>query len=547
MNFLSIKKQEVESKMKLNRVLIILIAIIIPCALSAQNYQDALQKAIIFYDANKCGTDVATGNSFSWRGACHTTDGGDVGVNLTGGYHDAGDHVKFGLPQGYAAAVLGWALYEYRAAFDSLGYTTKLLSQLKYFTDYFIKSYSNGNFYYQVGNGDLDHAYWGAPEVQDTERPTYALANSSKAASDVLGETSAALSLMYLNYKSTNSTYASQCLSLARTLYNMGKTTPGYGDGQSYYQSHSDYDDLSWAAVWLYVIDGTASLITDINGYLSNPTKTGDQPLVKNHWTMCWDDMGLAVLAKLTMLTGDSKYKTVLEENFTYWMNTLEKTPGGLRFLHYWGVLRYAAAESMVMLLYYRYTGNATYRTFAKSQIDYIFSNPAGLSYMIGYGSSWPVHPHHRAANGYTYIDNGNTLPAKNLITGAMVGGPDQSDTYKDSANEYQYTEVAIDYNAGLVGALAGMLDGSVSTPGPTAVPTATPATTPQTGTKGDVNGSGAVDIVDALLVAQYYVGLTPSSFNATLADVNCSGGVDIVDALLIAQYYVGLTTAFPC
>jgi endo-1,4-beta-xylanase len=64
---------------------------------------------------------------------------------------------------------------------------------------------------------------------------------------------------------------------------------------------------------------------------------------------------------------------------------------------------------------------------------------------------------------------------------------------------------------------------------------------------KGDVNGSGAIDIVDALLVAQAYIGLNPSNYNAACADVNCSGGVDIVDALLIAQLFVGLISSFPC
>jgi arabinoxylan arabinofuranohydrolase len=66
-------------------------------------------------------------------------------------------------------------------------------------------------------------------------------------------------------------------------------------------------------------------------------------------------------------------------------------------------------------------------------------------------------------------------------------------------------------------------------------------------GILGDVNGSGTVDIVDALLIAQYYVGLNPSGFVAANADVNCSGGIDIVDALLVAQYYVGLIASFPC
>jgi len=67
------------------------------------------------------------------------------------------------------------------------------------------------------------------------------------------------------------------------------------------------------------------------------------------------------------------------------------------------------------------------------------------------------------------------------------------------------------------------------------------------TGTLGDVNSDGTIDILDALLVAQSYVGLNPQNFDSTRADVDCSGDIDIVDALLIAQLYVGLITGFPC
>jgi photosystem II stability/assembly factor-like uncharacterized protein len=63
----------------------------------------------------------------------------------------------------------------------------------------------------------------------------------------------------------------------------------------------------------------------------------------------------------------------------------------------------------------------------------------------------------------------------------------------------------------------------------------------------GDVNGDSRIDIVDALLIAQYYVGINPAGFNPANADVNCSGAIDIVDALLVAQYYVGLISSLPC
>jgi alpha-L-fucosidase len=84
------------------------------------------------------------------------------------------------------------------------------------------------------------------------------------------------------------------------------------------------------------------------------------------------------------------------------------------------------------------------------------------------------------------------------------------------------------------------------STAGPTSAPTSTTAaTSPSSDNIGDVNNNGTIDIVDALLVAQFYVGLNPSNFDKNRADANCNGTIDIVDALLIAQYYVGLVSTF--
>jgi lysophospholipase L1-like esterase len=63
----------------------------------------------------------------------------------------------------------------------------------------------------------------------------------------------------------------------------------------------------------------------------------------------------------------------------------------------------------------------------------------------------------------------------------------------------------------------------------------------------GDVNSNGSIDVVDALLISQYYVNLNPANFDSTVADVNADNAINIIDALLISQYYVGLLSQLSC
>jgi hypothetical protein len=62
----------------------------------------------------------------------------------------------------------------------------------------------------------------------------------------------------------------------------------------------------------------------------------------------------------------------------------------------------------------------------------------------------------------------------------------------------------------------------------------------------GDANEDGIVNVVDALVIASYYVGKT-TTINISQSDVNCDGAVNIIDALRVAQYYVGLLPELIC
>jgi endoglucanase len=79
-------------------------------------------------------------------------------------------------------------------------------------------------------------------------------------------------------------------------------------------------------------------------------------------------------------------------------------------------------------------------------------------------------------------------------------------------------------------------------TPTPTSPEYPTPSPTrPEYPGRGDVNGDGDIDIVDALIIASYYVQLPTPIFDPYAADVDNNGIIDIVDALLVAKIAVGL------
>jgi Glycosyl hydrolase family 9 len=163
----------------------------------------ALQESLYFYDAQKSGPARSDGDQpLSWRGDSEPADScvplqpmaSDVGtnmsaafiaanksvldpgstgcVNLSGGFHDAGDHVKFGLPQSYAAAVLGWGMYEFPQAYQATGTWAHAMDEMKWFSDYFLRStFLNPAgqvvaFAYQVGEGGVDHDYWARPSCR---------------------------------------------------------------------------------------------------------------------------------------------------------------------------------------------------------------------------------------------------------------------------------------------------------------------------------------------------------------------------------------------
>ncbi|HYH04062.1 MAG TPA: glycoside hydrolase family 9 protein, partial [Bacillota bacterium] len=174
------------------------------CGDAYYNYGEALQKSIMFYKANRLG-DLPDDYPLPYRGDAAMTDGADVGLDLTGGWADAGDGVKFGHPMAYAAAQLGWAVYECRDAFEKSGQLAVILDEIKWATDYFIKAHPEPNvFYYNCGYGESDHSVWAPHELLEylTDRKSFKV-DPSTPGSDVAGQTAAALAIASIIFEPT--------------------------------------------------------------------------------------------------------------------------------------------------------------------------------------------------------------------------------------------------------------------------------------------------------------------------------------------------------
>ena len=71
-----------------------------------------------------------------------------MGLDLTGGWYDAGDHVKFNFPMAWSATTLIWGLLEYRDAWQKSGEWQNGLDCVKWPLDYLIKCHPDENRYF---------------------------------------------------------------------------------------------------------------------------------------------------------------------------------------------------------------------------------------------------------------------------------------------------------------------------------------------------------------------------------------------------------------
>nr|BAD45673.1 putative endo-beta-1,4-glucanase precursor [Oryza sativa Japonica Group]BAG89468.1 unnamed protein product [Oryza sativa Japonica Group] len=346
-----------------------------------------------------------------------------------------------------------------------------------------------------------------------TSRQAYKV-DRRRPGSDVAGETAAAMAAASIVFRQSNPHYSHLLLHHAQQLFEFADTYRGKYDSsiaevKSYYASVSGYhDELLWAALWLHRATGRAA-------YLDYAVDNADE-FGGTGWAITefsWDVKyaGVQILAARLLMRGEheerhrgtlERYREKAEHYVCACMGrnaaggadaNVERSPGGMLYVRQWNNMQYVTNAAFLLSAYSDYlagagdgdgdggggvatcvggggAGAGEVFAAAREQVDYVLgSNPRGMSYLVGYGERFPARVHHRAASIVPYKDSkefigcaqgfddwfGRRGANPNVVVGAIVGGPDRRDRFRDDRENYMQTEACTYNTAPMVGMFA--------------------------------------------------------------------------------------------
>lgn len=410
--------------------------------------------AVRFFGAQRSGDQ---GNWLLDGRSCHAADGEAIGVDLGGGWHDAGDHLKLTLTTAYATYALFKAYEAFPEAFvddhdaryGSPDGVPDVLGEAQVGGDWLTRVLLGDTIVARVGDAS-DHRQWVTCVFQETlpategGRPRSVLVGRY---ADLAALSAAALATGARVLAPFDAARAEAWLTSARALYAFAEQhadAPGFSD--AFYTNAVTLDDLMCGAAELWATTGEADFLALARRHDAERKATG--------WVL--DHANVDDLCRHTLAARG--------EGSSFWRSDVRRyrdrvDQHGVAVFGSWGLLRYALGAALSSALYFDVTGDERARDFALGQLAYATGdNAAGYSFVVGWGERHPRFPHHRNAYGVDTNppdDVKDSVPPKHLLQGGLVGGTTPPDAYPDRLTDYRTSEVALDYNAALVGVAA--------------------------------------------------------------------------------------------
>ncbi|MEU1870844.1 glycoside hydrolase family 9 protein [Streptomyces sp. NPDC019793] len=375
-------------------------------------------------------------------------------VDVSGGWFDAGDFLKFTHTASYVVAQM---LSTVRDTPSVPGLREEARHGLRWLDRMW--DGRTGTLYAQVGLGSGgeevrgDHDVWRLPEEDDRltvrpgdpdylikYRPVFRANRPGEPISpNLAGRVSAAFALAAQTEAGDHPARAREWLDKAAAVYARADTRPEEGalvttTPADFYQEHSWRDDLEWAAVEL---SRGADALGDARGpRWSDEAAAWARAALREERGGVLGPADVSALAHADVLTSadpDAGLATALEAELRRQVETGRRRAAGDPFRsgvvprdfdavpHAFGLL--ATAE-----LYARVTGDHRYDDFAARQRAWVFgANAWGTSFMVGAGDLYPHCLQHQVANlAMSRTGRGD------ILRGAVVNGPNDADLLKD-------------------------------------------------------------------------------------------------------------------
>ncbi len=438
-------------------------------------YDNSFDSIVKMLYLQRCGCELTEEYAGSFaHSICHTDKALVYGtkneyIDVSGGWHDAGDYGRYVVP---AAKTIADLLYAYEANPDVFSDALDIpesgngipdvLDETRYELEWMFKMQrADGGVYHKVNTEIFCGNVFPA---EDTDQ-LYAFAVSTPATADF----AASMALASRVYASVDADFAAKCLDSAVLAWsflekngNISFHNPA-GTETGEYPDENDRDERFWAAAVLYNVTGEEKYHDAVKAVASGSNIYRGKG---------WADVGtFGTLEYIGIEESrrDADTYNALYNDFIAYADSLMAVADNEVFCislaeYPWGSNMTVADNGATLAQAYALTGNKKYLSKAKMHMHYIFGlNPMGLSYVTGEGTRSPENPHHRMSS---VVDE--------VMPGMLIGGPNQNredpaaqtyltqDTapmkcYLDKFESYSCNEITIYWNSPLINLMAAL------------------------------------------------------------------------------------------
>jgi endoglucanase len=409
-------------------------------------------------------------------------------ISCPKGWYDAGDYNKYIVNSGITMGTL-LSLYEDFPEFcnkleiavpemgnDIPDLLDEILWNLRWM--FTMQDPYDGGVYHKLTNAGFD----GMIMPSDAAGPRYVVGKSAPAALD-FAAVMAQAGRIFRKFSKSLPGLSDSCLSSASKAWKWAMVNPKVPYNQNAnnlkfkpavftgeYGDNNFTDEFIWAASELYISTKDENYYRSVNLYPDTlmPLPSWGNVRLLGYYSLARNEKAFSaavqkdiqVIKNRLIASAERMIKDVPERAY-------ETVMGRTAREFVWGSNAVAANQGMLLIQVYRLTGDRKYLDNAMSNLDYLLGrNATGYSFVTGFGSKTPMHPHHRPSEADGIEDP---------IPGLLVGGPNPGrqdgcdypsllpdEAYVDSVCSYASNEVAINWNAPIIylsGAIEALLN----------------------------------------------------------------------------------------